>query len=206
MSYIKIIKGLFERVKGYFNSGEKKKRIENFVIAIIIGVIIIIAGGSFFSRGGSGTEDTDGTEAGAEEAAKPVELDEGIGTSNEMKSILSQIEGAGHVDVMITYSSDKEMVPAYDTRSSGSDTEEKDSDGGTRSVTQKEEESSVVFQQDQAGARNPVILKKIEPEVKGVVVVADGAGEPVVRERLISAVRVLMDIPPHRVQVFERKK
>ena len=63
-----------------------------------------------------------------------------------------------------------------------------------------------MYEDVSSGIRLPVVLKEIYPEVKGVVVVAEGAGNAEVREKITRAVSVLMDIPVHRVQVFERKK
>ena len=42
------------------------------------------------------------------------------------------------------------------------------------------------------------------PKVKGVVV-ADGGGDLTVRENLLRAVEVLLDVPVHKVQVYEEK-
>ena len=54
--------------------------------------------------------------------------------------------------------------------------------------------------------KKPIILKEVLPEVKGVVVVADGASDTLIKERLVNAVKVLFDIPIHKIQVFERKQ
>ena len=34
--------------------------------------------------------------------------------------------------------------------------------------------------------------------------VAEGGGEPTVKENLVKAVQALVDVPPHRIQVFEK--
>jgi len=111
----------------------------------------------------------------------------------------------GKVDVMITYVSDGEVVPAVNTRINESNADEKDSGGGTRKVRENDQETSIAYEEAQ-GVKKPIILTQKEPEVKGVIVVAEGGNNVIVKEKICKAVQVLLDIPIHKVQVFERKK
>jgi len=193
---------IVEHIKGRMKNQDKRKIIENTIIVIVIGIIIIIASGSFFRKdsvkegqipasGGNSTKET----------VKVVTPEE----KSEIENILSQIEGAGRVSIMITYFSGKEIVPAYDSKSTESNTNERDNGGGTKSINQIDSESKMVFEEE-GGNKKPIIIKELQPEVKGVIVVAEGAGDVQVRERLCKAVQVLMDVPIHRIQVFQRKK
>ena len=58
---------------------------------------------------------------------------------------------------------------------------------------------------DDAGKRVPVVTKRYQPEIKGVVVVADGADRDLVRQNITNAVEVLMGLPAHRIRVLKRK-
>jgi stage III sporulation protein AG len=196
----------FKRISEMLESKNRKKLIENAVVIIIIGIIIIIAGGVFFS-GNKAKPDQDIPSQGldAVETGKSINAVDTDATEEKLKAILSQMEGVGKVDVMITYTAGKENVPAYDIKKNESSTNEKDSGGGTRNISQSEYNSTIVYE-DQNGGKQPVITKEIQPVVKGVVVVAEGAASPQVRERIINAVQVLTDVPIHKVQVVERKK
>ena len=66
-------------------------------------------------------------------------------------------------------------------------------------------ESELVFMDGSSGERVPVEIKRINPEITGVVVVADGGGNSSIRSNIISAVEALLDIPKHRIQVLKRK-
>jgi stage III sporulation protein AG len=123
----------------------------------------------------------------------------------KMKSILSKIDGAGEVDVMITYVSGAEIVPAVDLKKSDSSTQEKDTGGGTRNVDQHDYESEIVYYEKTDGCKTPVVIKDLQPVIKGVIVVAKGGDNPQVKEKLTKAVQVLVDIPVHRIQVFKSK-
>lgn len=200
---------IFKKIKDLLEAKSKKKLIENTVLVVIIGIIAIFAGSSFLS-GNDKKDIEDGTVQSIQstesiETAANVSSNTGE-TEIKLKYILTQIEGAGRVDVMITYSAGKENVPAYDTKISENSTDEKDSGGGTRKITQKSKDTSMVFSDGRNGDKNPVIIKELEPSVRGVLVVAEGASDPQVREKLGRAVQVLLDIPVHRIQIIERKK
>lgn len=200
----------FTKIVDYFkekiNGKERKKLIENTVIIIIIGVIILIAGSSFFSKGNKGiTDEKPGEENNTIAVNKNVDEDSYTKIEDKLEIFLSKIYGVGKANVMITYVSGKELIPAYDKKSNNTDTIEKDNQGGSRSTKQINDEESIVFIEEQ-GVKKPIIIKDIEPVVKGVIVVADGANDLEVRENIIKAVQTIMDIPIHRIQVFSSSK
>ncbi len=75
-----------------------------------------------------------------------------------------------------------------------------DSDGGT-------ETSLAVMLSDIKGAGevNVMVEESNDGEVKGVIVTASGAGNPVVRNNLTNAVAAIYDIPTSNVMVFEKE-
>lgn len=201
------IKKLNEFIKNMLDGKDKKRMVENTVIVIIIGIIIIIAGSTLFGGNKTKTEEAAvKQEASSEPVARNVSADDKAELEKEMEALLTQINGAGRVNIMITYVSGKEIVPAYDTKKTENNTNEKDSGGGTRSINQSDSQSQVVFEESQGNAKHPIVLKELLPQVKGVIVVADGATDPVVKENLTRAVQVLLDVPIHKIQVFERKR
>lgn len=198
---------VIKRLKEMLEGKSRKKLIENAVIIIITGIIVIIAAGTFMNgdkNSGSNKAPTTGQEA--TQTAVQTQAAAVDSTEDKLAAILSRMQGVGRVDVMITYVSGKENIPAYDTKKNESSTDEKDSGGGTRSISQDEYDSTVVYEDRQNGGKSPVILKELQPVVKGVVVVADGAGSAEVKERICSAVEVLMDIPINKIQVIPMKK
>ena len=198
---------ILKKIKEMLENKNRKKLVENAVFVIIIGIIIIIAGGVFFSK--SEKTNNDGSpqqSTGAVEALKTLTSTEKDATEERLKAILSQIQGVGKVDVMITYTVSKENIPAYDVKKSDSNTDEKDSGGGTRNISQNDSDSTVVYEDNQSGGKRPVIVKEVQPVVKGVLVVAEGAASPQVMEKICKSVQILMDIPIHKVQVVEMKK
>ncbi len=201
-------KKISDFLKKLYSTHGRKKIIENTVIVIIAGMIILIAGSSLFDSGkdkkNSLPENTGAeVEAASKEARDPI--NENTSLEERIAAILSRIEGVGKVDVMITYASDGEIVPAVNTKVNESDTDEKDSGGGTRKIREDNRETTIAYEEMQ-GTKKPIILTQKEPEVRGVIVVAEGGDNVIVRDKICKAVQVLLDVPIHKVQVFERKK
>lgn len=98
------------------------------------------------------------------------------GEEERLGEILSEIDGAGRVSVMISYVSTMEKDIAYDS--------EKE-----RAVT---------------SGGDVVVKREIYPEVKGVIVIADGAGDPSVRQAIKEAVTAVTGAGANRVCVYER--
>ncbi|NLK69088.1 MAG: stage III sporulation protein AG [Clostridiaceae bacterium] len=193
----------YERMKEYLQEKKGKRGIENLVIFLILGVIIIIVASSFFSEGEKQKKDAEAIQTIKLTSNKPV--DELQDFEKRLEQILSEIEGAGNVKVMVTGDSDGEVVHAYND-SEESKLQEEQNDTGIRSQSnEKRVERELVFMDGETGGRVPVVTQKFKPEVKGVVVVADGAGSSTVRQNILNAVEALTGIPTHRIQVLKRK-
>ncbi|HPU41675.1 MAG TPA: stage III sporulation protein AG [Acetivibrio clariflavus] len=205
------LKKFVEYLRKLLKNDKNNKMGENLIILVIIGIIIIIAGSTLFE--GEGKKDKkiasnkveDNIEEKAEEASVVGVNNEKTDLEKSIEEILSQINGVGKVDVLVTYSSGRQIVPYSDVKKSDEITEEKDSTGGTRKIDHSSYESQIAYEDSGSGVKKPIILKELLPEVKGVVVVAEGANDPLVKESLVNAVKVLLDIPVHKIQVFERK-
>lgn len=200
------IQKTIEKLKEYIKLKGKKKVIENSVIVIIIGIVLIIAGDTFLGDKEPELNKHDVLNDNAVSAIKNTLSDEKKQIEANVEKILSQIKGAGKVNILITYVSGKEDVLAFEEKKSQNDTTEKDNEGGTRSVQQNSYENKIAYEDLNSGEKKAVVVKELTPEVRGVVVVADGAGNEVVREAIIRALVALMDVPVHKIQVFEREK
>ena len=166
---------------------------------MIAGAIIIIAA-SFFSPPND-TKDTMGiSNISSEEKNSAQESMNGqeiiTALEKRMSELLSKVEGAGEVDVMIFADSSSEQVPAYNNEQ---DTRSDEGASGKSSVISETRQLAL------SGNDTPVILKVIVPQIKGVVVVAQGADDILIREQLNNAVCTLLGIPEHRVQILKHK-
>ncbi len=182
-----------------------KKMIENAVIFLILAIIVMIVINSVFSTEDNQKNDVGNSTNELLEQTNSKNLNvEKSELSKELEEILSLISGAGKVSVMISYKNDTEKIPMIDTKVTTTIVSEKDSGGGERKTEETNTEESVVFEEN-GNSKNPVIKHEINPQVVGVVVVAEGASNNVVKENLIKAVEAAIDVPSHRIQVFARK-
>lgn len=118
----------------------------------------------------------------------------------KLEALLSSVEGVGKVEVMLTFLSSEELVVEKDAPVVRSNTVEKDSEGGTRTVTQYESGDSTVYLSG-SGASEPYVVKILNPRVEGVVVVAEGAGDDMVRSDIAEIVQALFGVEAQRVKV-----
>jgi len=202
---LKVVKvfSWFNKLTDYAKEKKGKRRIENLVIILIVGIIIIIVASSFTS---DGKNKKNTQEPKGEIALITNEPDDKIKKLEQrLESILSEIEGAGTVKVMVTGITDGEVVHAYNQIEENSVTEEKDNTDRTGRTDEYRREQEMVFMEANAGGRVPVIIKSYEPEIKGVVVVADGAGSSIIRQNIKDAVAALTGLPAHKINVLKRK-
>lgn len=92
----------------------------------------------------------------------------------KLESILSEISGAGKVEVMITYYGSSEKDIAYETKTSTS--------GSDKNSSGSEDKKAVI------SGGEPVVVQEKYPRVKGVIVVAQGADSFEVKRALTDAV------------------
>nr|WP_218623554.1 stage III sporulation protein AG [Thermoanaerobacter sp. CM-CNRG TB177] len=176
--------------------------VENLTVIFLIGLILLIGASALSKPRPSNNNDNKELvlaqkESSSEDYAQKLEKD--------LKNILSKIEGVGNVEVLITLNSDEEVVAAMDVVESSTTTNEKDSSGGIRETIQTESNNRVVTSQDTSGQNAPIVLKRIMPEIRGVIVVADGAKDPRLRYELSSAVQTALGIPAYKVKVISSK-
>ncbi|MDO7905169.1 stage III sporulation protein AG [Paenibacillus sp. JX-17] len=124
---------------------------------------------------------------------------------SSMKQMLEQIVGVGTVDVMVTVDSTEEIVVQRNVKDSQEQTEESDSNGGKRNSTQFTRDGEIVTYES-SGSQTPIVTKRIKPKVRGVLVVAKGAENPVVKQLIVDAVEKGLNVPAYRVSVVPRKQ
>ncbi|KOP63934.1 stage III sporulation protein AG [Bacillus sp. FJAT-18019] len=121
------------------------------------------------------------------------------------KTMLEQIVGVGSVDVMVTVESTEELVMQKDMKDTQELTEETDANGGKRHVTSYQRDGQIVTY-DSSGDETPIITKKIKPQVRGVLVVAKGAENEVVKGLIVDAIQRGLNVPSYRISVVPRKQ
>lgn len=186
----------FPDIKKLLNENKKLSKI---LIIAIAGILLILIGDVITS--GSSKTNSNGT--GTADVKVITDYEES--KKAELKSILEKTNGVGNAEVMLTFESGEEAVPAVNETDSVSDTKEQDNSGGTRTTTQKNSGSTVVMQSEN-GNSQPLIIKTYKPKVTGVYIVAEGASNNLVQLEIKGIVSKLFDISTDKVSVMPMKK
>lgn len=152
----------------------KNKNNRLLCLIFIIGVVLMAAAGGHISR-----------KAPAENVTETIAADE----EKRLENILSQIDGAGEVSVMITYYSSPEKNIAYETKTS------------SREDKSESEDKKAVMTDG-----SPLVVKEVYPRVRGVIVTAQGAGNAVVKAAISEAVAASLDVSAHRICIFKKEE
>ncbi len=191
----------FEKYKEMINNTNYKKMIYNLVTIIIVCVIALLSWDTFFPSNKTNPETKLVGNVKEKEQAQESNYKDSL--ELQLKQILSQIKGVGAVEVMVTYESTAEVVPAINKTQSNQVSEEKDAQGGTRTTKQDDQSESIITSTN--GTGQLIVLKEIKPQIRGVVVVAAGAGDIRVKTELIEAVKTIFQVPAHKVMVYEKE-
>jgi stage III sporulation protein AG len=124
--------------------------------------------------------------AAEEESFSAEELEE------KLSDVLSKIDGAGQVRVVLTVASGMKRVYAQDASV--------DQDG---SAVQRETETVVIS--TGSGTQEAVLVQQVYPKFQGALVVADGGGDPAVQLKLTQAVAALTGLGADKISICKGK-
>lgn len=123
-----------------------------------------------------------------------------------LENILSKISGVGKVKVMLTYSESSTLKPVYNEDSKVSNTNETDSNGGTRITSETDSQKEVIFKENSDGTKEPVTQSIVSPKIEGAIVAASGADISTVKASIIQAIEAATGLATHKIQVFKMEE
>ena len=120
----------------------------------------------------------------------------------ELEELLSSVDGAGRVRVMITLEQSRELVLEKEEKRSQKQTSEENAEGISKEGRESIWEEKTIFEEVDK-EKSPFVIKQIFPRIQGVVVAAEGVGTGCVRSDLSEAVQALFGIEAHKVKVLK---
>ena len=180
-----------------------KKKTENLVVLLVLMIIVVVAINYIWN--GEKTSNNEINDSTLEtNLVKQVSTD---GKENDLESklenILSNISGAGKVKVMLTYSESSTTQPLYDENYKESNTVESDDNGGTRSISETDNQKQIVYKQNADGSKEPITKSVLSPKIEGAIITSQGANNAEVKTNIIQAVEAATGLATHKIQVFE---
>lgn len=189
---------------------KEKHTKESFVIMALLGIlllIIVLPTGSSNREKDASPKEEESTSDTITESSLTLSQTQSYARALEkrLEETLRCMDGAGAVKVMITLQSTEEAVVEKDKPVTRNNTVETDAQGGTRSVNEYSENESTVYGTDQNGQNTPYVVKRLEPAIEGVVVIAQGGGSERLCKNITEAIQVLFGIEPHKIKVVKMK-
>ncbi|MBQ7125024.1 MAG: hypothetical protein IJO00_01540 [Clostridia bacterium] len=162
---------------GIFEKLKNTKGAGLLIIGLTVGIILLLIGdGIIPEKKEAAQEETRNEVEEAKDYISKLEL--------RIKELLEHIDGIADVHVIVTPKSTEETVYAQNGSYEGG------------KLTEKE---YVITDRD--GDGEPIKLKIIFPELKGIAVVCRGGANPINQEKLVGLLSALLDLPSNRVYV-----
>jgi len=120
----------------------------------------------------------------------------------KLEQALTKLDGAGEVEVLISMKSSEERIVEKDQTVTRSGTVEEDSQGGTRDVSGFESGENTIYSSEGSNSE-PYVVKVLQPEVEGIMVLAEGAGSGTVSKNISDALQALFGIEAHKIKVVK---
>ena len=183
-----------------------KNNLYNILVVFLVGVLVLIITNCFNSSNNTKATSATDTKTKGEEVLVTEEYFKNYESSrkSDLKSMLSKMKGVGQVEVMIAFEGGEELVPAMNINDGTNNTNEKDNQGGERENKQINKGSQIVMS-TKNGESAPVILKKYNPKIIGVMIVAEGAQDKQIQLDVKNAVSTLFGIQTNKVNVYPMK-
>lgn len=165
---------------------DKKKAVILLIVGVL-GMVLIGLSDTFTSRKNS-IKSENQFETSIEEYIDIIE--------KKTTKIISDIDGAGKCRVMITAKSSEEKDYVYNQNITEeiSGTEEKHS----------EIQTEIVITENN-GQDGPIVIKINEPEIRGVLVLCEGADDLLIKENITQAVKTVLGISSNKICVLKLK-
>ncbi|WP_070120713.1 stage III sporulation protein AG [Bacillus marinisedimentorum] len=196
--------------------GTRRSPIRYLLVIAAVGAALMLAG-NFLSESGENAADTEPFPVlGAKEPEDKPAFGNGGGKEpesitdyenryeNQLKETLQEITGVSDVTVLVNVDATEEKILERNRATQSQHTDESDREGGKRKVEdQSLDEQTVIIRK--GDGEEPIILKTMKPEIRGVVIVAKGADNIKVKKWIVEAVTRALDVPAHRVSVLPKK-
>ncbi|GAA5415473.1 hypothetical protein Pryu01_00497 [Paraliobacillus ryukyuensis] len=207
-------KKIFSMLKLKTKDGTKPTKVGYILIIGLIGILVLLVANMFQGQTTTQKPQTSsnqmredlGEETFLQEEKKTSNLDEVEKEyESELQALLEKIDGVSGVEVMVNLDATQKQVYEKNLIVGTQTTEETDQNGGERKIEDTSEEKQVVIVR-QGEEEVPLLIQTKRPEVRGVLVVAQGVNNLEIEQWVTEAVSRVLDVPVHRISVMPKNK
>lgn len=181
---------LKQKIKDILKKLSADKKTMFIVLAGIIGVLILVAS-EFIPEGEKAKEDEKEIQVSEYNIENHYEYAEML--EKKLTDLISSIEGTGATKVMLTLESSSEAVYAQNDK-----TDMESNDENSEKISK---ENDYVLIKTDSSKEEALLLKIIQPEVKGVAVVCEGGDSIYVQQKIIETISAVFDINASKIKV-----
>lgn len=178
-------------------------RKDQLLIFFLVGVLLLVIAlpsGTKEKEKDSRHSEIDGEEAVGTQAE---EQDYARYLERRLEETLSQLDGAGNVRVMVTLQSSAQKIVEKDTQGERDAITEEDSQGGRRTSENTSHQETTVYEGMGEKSQEPYVSKELTPRVEGVVVLAEGGENALVKRNITEAIQALFGIDTHKIRIIK---
>ncbi len=168
---------------------KNKKTTAIFIIGIV--GILLIGLSDVFSGSKTETKSGSNNEISVEQYVAELE--------KKTEKIISKIDGAGKSKIMITADTSKENEYAVNENKS------QDVSGKNEALEQHTQIQNEIVITQQNNEDSALVVKVIEPQIRGVLVLCEGADTPKIAEQITNAVKTVLGVPYNKICVLKLK-
>ncbi|MDD3219321.1 MAG: stage III sporulation protein AG [Lachnospiraceae bacterium] len=199
-------------MKKWFGKFQDKKKKEYLLILLLTGMLLLVI--SLPTKGTKDNQDANLQDMKVSEAAlEDIDINQQENKETQeylekkLEYMLSQVEGAGEVKVMITLETTEENVVEKDVEKSTSESVSGSANNSVEDSSEKTNNISetTVYETSADDDSTPYIVMKREPEIRGVLILAQGGDNPVIQENILTGVCALFQIEVHKIKVMKMK-
>lgn len=117
-----------------------------------------------------------------------------------LTNLITSISGAGKAKVMVTLENGVESVYAADEKQEQERSSEEKS-GGMEVNEKNSSENEYIILQSNGSRDEGMVIKVIQPKIRGVAIVCEGADSAYVQQRITQTVTAVLDIGASRVSI-----
>lgn len=123
---------------------------------------------------------------------------------NQITEALVDMLGVEKVTVIVNLDATEEIIVEKNTKVSEQTTSEVDAQGGKRNIHDYSNDEEVVIYKA-GNDEQPLVLKTKKPEVRGAIVIVEGAENLQLKAMIIDAVQRFLDIPSYKIAILPKK-
>lgn len=153
------------------------KRFQYVGLVLLLGVLLL----AFPLTSEKEAKTTDQKE---QQAAEEVDVET---LERRLQAIITQIDGVGQADVLVTLSAGSRQILAADEK-----------------VGESTTETETVLTKDSGSGQSAVTVQTIYPTYQGVLVVCDGGGDPTVKLQVLNALKALTGLSSEQISICAR--